>query len=675
MKKMRPSANKIEQSHPGRDDESFTLSDFPPEEEPQLPRDPGEVAARHMLDAALAAAPDVIDLACRNGVTIVVTVPAPWASRVAKAWADRFYDGQQMINGDTATAAHIGRYDFPPVPHVAFIRDGETTAPRRDEASAVIATTMVFGGTVVGFAAVPAEHLPAALLESVDGKITVPPLDGGLLGTIITDLTVTKPSQAVPNAIAGKIGPVDLRLVARPDQNADGMIRRLITMINGRQKLPTLTLDSMGGMVEAVAWGKALAKDLADYRNGKLEWSDVDRGVLLSGAPGTGKTTFAQALAGTCGVPLVASSLGEWQSAGHLGDLLKAMRKTFTQARALSPSILLVDEIDGFGSRTQFKSDYKDYSIQVVNAFLELLDGTSARDGVVVVGATNNPDRIDPAITRAGRLDRHIRIGLPDQAALLQILRHHLGRELINDDLVPAAMLALGGSGADIAKWVRGARRRGRQDNRPMHLEDLIAEIRGSAQTVSTEIRRRCAVHEAGHALAIALHRPEAVMHVSIRQTEATGGGVISHRPEMELATSADIDQLLITTLAGRAAEELVLGQVSSGSGGGPNSDLARATMLATTAITALGLGGQSVPIWSGLPTPESLDLLLIRRPDISLHVEDRIKRAYAAAMDLLTANRTTLELIVERLLDIETMSGEELATIMPPPLHGHRSA
>ena len=150
---------------------------------------------------------------------------------------------------------------------------------------------------------------------------------------------------------------------------------------------------------------------------------------------------------------------------------------------------------------------------------------------------------------------------------------------------------------------------------------------------------------------------------------------MISHRPEMELATSADIDQLLITTLAGRAAEELVLGQVSSGSGGGPDSDLARATMLATTAITALGLGGLSVPIWSGLPTPDSLDLLLIRRPDISLHVEDRIGRAYAAAMDLLTANRTTLDLIAERLLDVETMTGEELAALMPTPLQRQGSA
>ena len=675
MKKPRQNAKKIEQSYPGDNNESFSLSDFPPDEEQQLPRDPGEVAARHMLDAALAAAPDVVDLARRNGVTIVVTVPAPWASLVAKAWADRFYDGQQMVNGDTATAAHIGRYNFPSVPRVAFIRDGETAAPRRDETSAVVAATMVYGGTVVGFAAAPAEHLPAALLESVDGTVTVPPLDGGLLGTIIKDLTVTKPSQAVPNPIAGKIGPTDLRLVARPGQNADEMISRLITMINGRQKLPTLTLDSMGGMVDAVAWGKALAKDLADYRDGKLEWSDVDRGVLLSGAPGTGKTTFAQALAGTCGVPLVASSLGEWQSAGHLGDLLKGMRKTFTQARTVSPCILLVDEIDGFGSRTQFKSDYKDYSIQVVNGFLELLDGASTRDGVVVIGATNNPDRIDPAITRAGRLDRHIRIGLPDQTALLQIFRRHLAGDLTNDDLAPAAMLALGGSGADVAKWVRGARRRGRQDGRPMHLEDLIAEIRGNAQTVSAEIRRRCAVHEAGHALTIALHRPEAVKHVSIRQTETTGGGVLSHWPEMELATSADIDQFLITTLAGRAAEKLVLGLVSSGSGGGPDSDLARATMLATSAITALGLGGQSVPIWSGLPTPDSLDLLLIRRPDIAKQVEDRIGRAYGAAMDLLTANQTTLELIIERLLDVETMSGEELATIIPMPFQRQGSA
>jgi cell division protease FtsH len=184
---------------------------------------------------------------------------------------------------------------------------------------------------------------------------------------------------------------------------------------------------------------------------------------------------------------------------------------------------------------------------------------------------------------------------------------------------------------------------------------------------VCPSILRRCAVHEAGHAIAIAALHPATLRHVSIRQTSSTGGGVISQRPELDLATSADIDELITIQLAGRAAEEIILGTASSGSGGGVESDLAKATLLATSAITALGLGGATTPIWSGMPSPDTIDILLSRRPDIGRQVEARLDRAYGAAKALITDHSGSLSRIVDRLIEVETLSGDEVLALLLP--------
>lgn len=663
MKSPRPQKKRDLSTQP--DQTGFPYPLDPSEPLPQ-PRDPGMVAAEQMLQAAFSANPAALMVAHQQGTAIVVKVPSTWAKPISVAWSAKLYNGQQMTNGDSPSASDIRWHDPKEPPYVAYVRTDESTPKKGAEGSAAVATTLMSNGRVVGFAAEPESLLPRTLMEAADAFFTVEPPNGKVLAETIQDLTGKPPTLIIPEAIAGKVSPEDLRLTIRPGHDSDNAVRRLITLVESRTKAPDITLDQMGGMTEAVVWGHALAKDLSAYRDGTLPWSAVDRGVLLSGPPGCGKTTFARALAGTCQVSLISASLGEWQAAGHLGDLLKSMRKTFTDAKSLSPCILLVDEIDGFGDRTKFRNEYSDYWTQVVNSFLELVDGASGREGIVLVGATNNPDRIDRAITRSGRLDRHIRIDLPDEAGLIQIMRHHLGQDLAESDLSKTAKLALGGSGADVARWVRGAQRRGRQNQRAVTQDDLIMEIRGNAPAVSAETLHRCAVHEAGHAVAIAFRQPGSLRHVSIRQTATTGGGVLSDRAEMDLATSDDIDQMLVMLLAGRAAEEVILGTVSSGAGGGTESDIAKATLMATAAVTALGLGSGNTPIWSGMPTPESIDLLLIRRPDIARQVEDRLDRAYAAAKGLISGNADAVLGIVDRLTEVEIMSGEEVAALLP---------
>jgi ATP-dependent Zn protease len=417
-------------------------------------------------------------------------------------------------------------------------------------------------------------------------------------------------------------------------------------------------------MPEAVAWGRDLARDLAAYAAGALSWRDVDRGCLLAGPPGTGKTSFARALAATCGVPLIAASYARWQSCGdgHLGTLLRAMRASFDEARKAAPCILFIDELDSFPDRSA-DTRHRDWWTSVVGGLLEQLDGLEGREGVVVLGATNHPGMIDPAILRAGRLDRSIAIPLPDQPALAAILRVHLGDDLAGEDLARAALHARGATGADCAKWVRGARRRARGGGRAMRPEDLVAEIRGSAGAHPAEARRIPAVHEAGHALLQALERPGTLRYVSIREDARSGGRTVVDVPDEE-ASEAWVGLHLRRLLAGRAAEQEVLGQVTGGAGGPAGSDLARATRLAANAETALGLSDRPL-LWRGFWDGQEMAALMMAQPDVAQRVETRLEAAYGEARAVLRRHRAELDAVVAALLEREVLEGAEVEAIL----------
>lgn len=205
---------------------------------------------------------------------------------------------------------------------------------------------------------------------------------------------------------------------------------------------PVMRVETLTGYGAAKDWALGLKADLADYLGGELAWSQMSTKLLLSGPPGTGKTTFARALCNTLQLPLVVTSVSTWLQGEYLHDVLGRMADTFAEARRQAPCILFIDEIDGIGQRASASRPYADYWNACVNKLLELLDGAVKTDGVIVVGATNRPAEIDEAIRRSGRLETHIEIPRPDIPTLAGILAHHLGNDL---DVVTASDDLLGG--------------------------------------------------------------------------------------------------------------------------------------------------------------------------------------------------------------------------------------
>lgn len=512
--------------------------------------------------------------------------------------------------------------------------------------------------------------LPPFIRSASDGIVEFAPPDIDVLKMAVRTITKHSVPDDVISAVAGE--PLSLlNEVFKSNRDPAPIIQRLKRakdigpdQRNVRSVSEQPSLDDLHGLGEAAVWGRELAKDLDEFRKGLLPWSDVDRGVLVSGPTGTGKTTFAQALARTCDVPIHIHSLARWQAKGYLNDLLKAMRTAFDDARKASPCILFIDEIDSFGDRETLDGKNEQYCREVINAFLEALDGIEGREGVIVVGASNMPDKIDKAILRPGRLGKHVKIRLPDAEARIGILRHHLRGELASEDVGDIAIQLDGTSGAVIEQVVRDARRKARYERRSMSLADLKHGLPHQVVQSDRAFLRAC-VHESGHAVVGHLLAPESGSRLvetrvfrEVLQDGSGGKTVFEQLLGLDRGKSAHLAKITIL-LAGIAAEGVIFGDHAEGGGGEDESDLHQATVIAATMEISLGLGESLVYLSSRRP----MDVLARVRIDASLRtrVSKTLDECFKRAKNLIAEHSESFDGVVRVLTERGAVSASDV--------------
>ncbi|MBU1336905.1 MAG: AAA family ATPase [Alphaproteobacteria bacterium] len=526
---------------------------------------------------------------------------------------------------------------------------------------------------VVGVAVTPGS-LPALLRTVASMTVSVPSPDAALIRALIRgvctgpiprvlgtlNFAVLDFDEICSTVTAGANAGVVVANLARAISNKTGMAR-------AGEVLPDM--DQAVEFGAARLWAQDLKIDLADVAAQKISWADVDRGIILHGPPGTGKTTYARSLGEYLGIPVVIGSIAELfaGTTGYLDTVIRAQRELFERARSAAPCLLFLDELDQVPSLDATESKNRDYWAPVVADFLVALDGAVAeRHGVIVVGATNRLHAISPAIRRNGRLERSVFLGPPGPDGALRILRHHLGAALHDVDLGEIAAICASRSmtGADIMDVARSARRRARRADRDLTPGDLKAVLVPELD-LPPEVVRRIAVHESGHAILAALYMPENLVKVTIEPggtKNSSGGHTQLFMPDSPLETAVELEHRVEMLLGGRAAEILTFDAPSSGAGGSASSDLALAVQTLATSYLTLGLSDDA-PRWR-CPPDEAMTYML-RDPVACRAVESRLAILAEKSLQTLAANRDALRRISESLIERRTMYRDEILSIL----------
>jgi len=416
----------------------------------------------------------------------------------------------------------------------------------------------------------------------------------------------------------------------------------------------------------------------------------IPKGVLLVGPPGTGKTLLARAVAGEAHVPFFSLSGSEFVEM-FVGVGAARIRDLFQQAESKAPCIVFIDELDALGKvRVQSPLGSHEEREQTLNQLLAEMDGFDSRKGVIIMGATNRPEVLDPALLRPGRFDRQVLVDKPDVKGREQILRiHSRAVKMAPDvDITVVAARTAGFAGADLANLVNeAALLAARNDKTAVDMRDfesaidrLVAGLE-KRRVMSTKEREIVAYHESGHAIvASVLPDLDPVHKISIVQRGFGALGYTMQLPleDRYLMTRGDLLSQLAVLLAGRTAEEIALGEISTGA----QNDLQRATDIARAMVTEFGMSdalgainydGNKRARFLDIPMPQERGL---HGEDTARLIDAEIKRiltdAHDKARDILTKHRDKLETVTRRLLEIEVMEGDELRRLLglPPSAH-----
>jgi cell division protease FtsH len=413
----------------------------------------------------------------------------------------------------------------------------------------------------------------------------------------------------------------------------------------------------------------------------------IPKGVLLVGPPGTGKTLLARAVAGEAHVPFFSLSGSEFVEM-FVGVGAARIRDLFQQAEAKAPCIVFIDELDALGkARVQSPVGSHEEREQTLNQLLAEMDGFDSRKGVIIMGATNRPEVLDAALLRPGRFDRQVLVDKPDIKGREEILRIHTKTVKIGEDVdlqVIAARTA-GFAGADLANLVNeAALLAAREDKTAVGRKDFEAAIDRliagleKKRVMSPKERLIVAYHETGHAIvATVLPDLDPVHKISIVQRGFGALGYTMQLPTEDryLMTRSDLLSQMAVLLAGRTAEEIALGEISTGA----QNDLQRATDIARAMVTEFGMSDSMGAVnYDGAKRPRFLDMPFPQErglygEETAQKIDAEIKRlltdAHSTARQVLSDNRDKLESVTRRLLEVEVMEGDELRALLGIPV------
>ena len=449
---------------------------------------------------------------------------------------------------------------------------------------------------------------------------------------------------------------------------------------------PTVTFDDVAGVEEAKEELEEIVEFLREPQKFIALGARIPKGVLLVGAPGTGKTLMAKAVSGEAGVPFFSISGSEFVEM-FVGVGASRVRDLFEQAKRHSPALIFVDEIDAVGRhRGAGLGGSHDEREQTLNQLLVEMDGFDTDTNVIIIAATNRPDILDPALLRPGRFDRRVTLDRPDIKGREEILEVHVKGKPVSPevDLSDIARSTPGFVGADIENLVNeaailAARRNKRvieHDEFMEAIERVIAGPERKSRLINENEKKIIAYHEAGHAVVInALPEADTVQKISIISRGEAGGYTIAFPEEDRMLKSrGQMMSDMITLLGGRAAEEIVFNDITSGA----SNDLERVTKLARTMVMRLGMSEELGPmvygkkeelVFLGREISEQRDYSEHTAEKIDTAIQSLVQDAYQKAKDILNRYRNELDEVAIKLLEVESLTAAEFFEIFPTPV------